>query len=79
MSRGLTAELGVMLQEGKVGIKARGEGRTVFLIVFHLRHMFIVSREILRFCPYLNWNKKTVFLKLWICLASKADLDGRPT
>lgn len=47
-------------------IKARGEGRTVFLIMVHLRHTFIVSRQILRFCPYLNWNKKTAFLKLWI-------------
>lgn len=60
-------------------IKVRGEGRTVFLIVVHLRRTFIVSRQILRFCPYLNWNKKTVFLKLWIWLASKAELDGRPT
>lgn len=66
-------------QDHLLRIKLGDEGRTVFLIVFHLRRMFIVSREILRLCPYLNWNRKTVSLQLWSWLASRADLDGCPT
>lgn len=83
VSCGASAVLGEMVQESKLGLSTKNLNRTwrrtVFLITFHLRHMFIVSRQILRFCPYLNWNKRTVFFQFCIWLASKVDLDGCPT